>query len=81
MNMYYARWRWSFLDFSSLAENSGDAWVFKKELWDDFGGLSVPGIRCQENAWDGIVYVDEIHPPHYISPPNGRAGRRGRPLP
>ena len=80
MNVYYARWRWSFLDFSALAENLGDAWVFKKQLWDDFGGYPFPAFVAKD-AWDGIVYVDEIHPPHYISPPNGRASRRGNPLP
>jgi erythromycin esterase-like protein len=80
MNMYYARWRWSFLDFSSLTENTGDAWVFKKQLWDDFGTYPLPAFVAKD-AWDGIVYVDEIHPPHYISPPNGRATRRGHPLP
>jgi erythromycin esterase len=76
-NMYYARWRWSFLDFSSLTKNAGDAWAFKNQHWDYFGFYSLPAF-VPKDAWDGIVYVDEIHPPHYLFPTNGQTKKSKR---
>jgi erythromycin esterase len=74
MNLYYARWRWSFLDFSALSKNAGDAWAFKKQRWEYWGSYYFPAF-VPKDAWDGIVYVDDIHPPTYIYQTNGSAKR------
>jgi hypothetical protein len=67
--LYYARWRWAFIDMSQQQRVAGNAWMWGPPLRYDYFGMYYympPAIANQ--MFDGLMYVYWIHPPNYLFP-------------
>ena len=66
--LYYSRMRWAYVDLSRQTPAPGNAWMSGRPLLYDFFGYYIPPAGVPDQTFDGIVYVDAIHPPTYLYP-------------
>lgn len=65
--LYYSRWKWAFVDQTSVAHVAGTAWMHARPLrFDDFGFYKGDYPAIPDELFDGFMFVDTIHPPHYL---------------
>lgn len=65
--LHRAPWRYSFVDFSTARREPGSEW-----MWQPLKGLAsgvVPQEFIPRDEYDGILFVDTVHPPRYIYGP------------
>jgi erythromycin esterase len=61
--LHQAPWRYSFVDFSSAKRERGSEW-----MWSALDALEM-GRQADRivprNAYDAVLFIDEVHPPTY----------------
>lgn len=66
--LYYSRMRWAYVDMSRESAVLGNAWMSGRPLLYDYFGYYLPPAGIPDKTFDGLVYVDTIHPPTYLFP-------------
>jgi erythromycin esterase len=88
--LYYSRWRWAYVDMTRQPADAGNAWMSGSPLaYEFYGSYDSPGYRqpalynyydpptVPNELFDGVMYVDTIHPPHYLFPSGDAELRAG----
>jgi erythromycin esterase len=67
--LYYARWRWAYVDMSQQLRTAGNRWMWGPTLeYDYFGYYDIMPPAIANRLFDGLMYVYLIHPPTYLFP-------------
>jgi erythromycin esterase len=77
--LYYSRMRWAYVDLSRQSPAPGNAWMSGHPLLYDYFGYYIPPAGVPDRTFDGLVYVDTIHPPTYLYPSSEQVRRNQLP--